>query len=422
MRCRSLWRTPRAWRGSGCSRAAVLLRRHQCGTHRAPLHGRCPGRRRFDPRCERLASIRLIDATENLRRMRAWLLAARSTPRCPSVVRSGAEFFAHYTRQHAVQGRARPGARLADAVAVACNTSDVPFLNRCGVDRVGEMLNALHPAYPPARPARDACSSSRRRSSSRRGGAGGRCPRWRVPAMPTFRRNARRRALPRPRRAAWLPPGATQIKQVFVRDAGYNGWAAAHDTIVLYPQVQPSQPTMVSWWQPFNPNGAGLVGLHRHGLRGQDRRPGEGRSSRWSTAWRSRAEAGPRSGRAGHGCRSIRGRRLAAFRCGGDAASSVHLGVGELHDTRPLLGFRPDERGELIRRVAGRDPRPARRSARARRLRQRLRDIRLDLVDDSARCASRCKQPNHELASKPFSPAASRSSARPAAPANACAE
>jgi poly(3-hydroxybutyrate) depolymerase len=49
--------------------------------------------------------------------------------------------------------------------------------------------------------------------------------------------------------------GATAIDDVFVRNAGYNGWAAAHDTIVLYPQVQSSAPTLIAWWAPFNPNG-----------------------------------------------------------------------------------------------------------------------------------------------------------------------
>jgi pimeloyl-ACP methyl ester carboxylesterase len=208
---------------------------------------------------ERLAGIRLIDSTENLRRMRAWLLAGEvDTKVVPSVVRSSSEFFAHYNKA-GTHFKVEPG--LAHGLptpsqGVACNTSDTPFLNRCGVDRVGEMLSALHPSI-----AAGAASQGRVLEFAQ------------AEFVPTWRRwwsmssmaNAGYAYVPaqcekgvRCRVHVALHgcrQGATQIKQVFVRDAGYNGWAAAHDTIVLYPQVQPSQPTMVSWWQPFNPNG-----------------------------------------------------------------------------------------------------------------------------------------------------------------------
>jgi poly(3-hydroxybutyrate) depolymerase len=49
--------------------------------------------------------------------------------------------------------------------------------------------------------------------------------------------------------------GRTLVADAFARHAGYNEWAAAHDVIVLYPQVQPVEPTLFAWWRPINPRG-----------------------------------------------------------------------------------------------------------------------------------------------------------------------
>jgi len=191
--------------------------------------------------------------------MRAWLLAGEvDTKVVPAVVRSSSDFFAHYNKD-GTQFRVEPG--LAHGLptpsqGVACNTSETPFLNRCGVDRVGDMLAALHPGLA-AGPARDGRIIEFRQSDF----------------VPTWRRWWSMSSMA-PSGFAFIPAqcekdtrcrihvalhgcrqGATLIQQVFVRDAGYNGWAAAHDTVVLYPQVQPSQPTLMAWWQPFNPLG-----------------------------------------------------------------------------------------------------------------------------------------------------------------------
>src|SRR5512134_748554 len=97
---------------------------------------------------ERLASLRLIDSTQNLRTMKAWLLAGEKDSKVvTAVVLANRDFFAHYNKA-SVQFRVQPG--LGHGLAtpsngVDCETSAPPFLNRCGVDVVGEMLGALHP-------------------------------------------------------------------------------------------------------------------------------------------------------------------------------------------------------------------------------------------------------------------------------------
>jgi poly(3-hydroxybutyrate) depolymerase len=208
---------------------------------------------------ERLASIGLVDSTQNLRRTRAWLLAGeRDTKVVPSVVRSSSDFFAHYNKA-GTQFKVEPG--LAHGLptplqGVACDTSDTPFLNRCGVDRVSDMLNALHPGVTAG-----AATQGRVLDFGQ------------AEFVPAWRRWWSMSSLA-PTGYAYIPAqcekgvrcrihvalhgchqGATEIKEVFVREAGYNGWAAAHDTIVLYPQVRPSQPTLMAWWLPINPNG-----------------------------------------------------------------------------------------------------------------------------------------------------------------------
>ena len=97
---------------------------------------------------ERLANLRLIDSTQNLRSMKAWLLAGEADSRVVTpVVRANYEFFAHYNATGA-QFRLQPGlghGLPTPTQGVACAASESPFINRCGVDLVGEMLTSLLP-------------------------------------------------------------------------------------------------------------------------------------------------------------------------------------------------------------------------------------------------------------------------------------
>jgi poly(3-hydroxybutyrate) depolymerase len=208
---------------------------------------------------ERLATLQLIDSTRNLHGMRAWLLAGEADQRVRiPVVRANHEFFAHYNAAGA-QLRVQPGlghGLPTPTTGVACDASDSPFLNRCGVDLVGDMLSALHPG------------------AAERAGAKGRLLQFdQSEFVPTWRRWWSMTSLDA-NGYVFVPAqceqgvrcrlhvalhgcrqGVAAVGEAFVRDAGYNEWAAAHDTIVLYPQARASEPTPFAWWQPFNPNG-----------------------------------------------------------------------------------------------------------------------------------------------------------------------
>lgn len=207
---------------------------------------------------ERLASLDLIDATSNLRRLRSWHLAGEADGKVVTpVVRASHEFFRHYNA--GAQFRILPGlghGLPTPAQGVACSASETPFLNRCGVDEVGAMLAATMPGA-----AQGTGTQGRLVSFSQ------------AEFVPAWRRWWSLSSLG-PTGYAFVPEqcakttrcrvhvalhgcrqGATAIGETFVRDAGYNGWAAAHDTIVLYPQAQASQPSMLAWWLPLNPLG-----------------------------------------------------------------------------------------------------------------------------------------------------------------------
>ncbi len=208
---------------------------------------------------ERLATLHLIDATQNLRSMRAWLLAGEADHKVDiAVVRANYEFFAHYNAAGS-QLKLQPGlghGLPTPTAGVACDASASPFLNRCGVDLVADMLSALHSG------------------TVERADAHGRLLKFgQGEFVPTWRRWWAMTSLDESG-YAFVPArcekgvrcrvhvalhgclqGVAAVGETFVRDAGYNGWAAAHDVIVLYPQARASEPTPLAWWQPFNPNG-----------------------------------------------------------------------------------------------------------------------------------------------------------------------
>jgi poly(3-hydroxybutyrate) depolymerase len=208
---------------------------------------------------ERLAAIGLIDPTRHLATTRAWLLAgAADTVVATPVVQAAHAFYAHYNPSGA-QFRVQPGlghGLPTPTQGVDCDRTAAPFINRCGVDRVAEMLAAI-----------DAGGAAR-------SGAQGRLIAFaQTEFVPAWRRVWALSSLA-PTGYAYVPArceeatrcrvhvalhGCRQdvaaVGQAFVRDAGYNAWAAAHDVIVLYPQVAVSRPTWMAWWLPLNPNG-----------------------------------------------------------------------------------------------------------------------------------------------------------------------
>jgi poly(3-hydroxybutyrate) depolymerase len=207
----------------------------------------------------RLAAIGLIDAPENLKAMRAWLLAgsADATVVAP-VVEAARDFFAEFNSA-GVQYRLDTG--LGHGLptvghGVACSATAAPFLNNCGQPAAAQMLAALMPGVP---------GRSGPTGTLERFDQGEFIPFWRrlwalasldsggyVYIPPQCRQQVRCRvhvALHGCRQ------GVAVVGDEFVRKAGYNEWADQHDTIVLYPQAKPSEPSMMAWWLPFNPRG-----------------------------------------------------------------------------------------------------------------------------------------------------------------------
>jgi poly(3-hydroxybutyrate) depolymerase len=208
---------------------------------------------------ERLASLRLIDSTQHLRTMRAWLLAGAADVKVvPPVVRANSEFFAHYN-QAGVQFKVQPGlghGLPTPSQGVACDTSASPFLNRCGVDLVGEMLSALNPGAAAGSGTQGrvvAFSQAEFVPSWRRWWSLSSLDKTGYAFIPHACESARRCAIHVALHGC--RQGVAAIGETFVRHAGYNEWAATHDLIVLYPQADKSEPSMLAWWQPINPNG-----------------------------------------------------------------------------------------------------------------------------------------------------------------------
>jgi poly(3-hydroxybutyrate) depolymerase len=208
---------------------------------------------------ERLASLRLIDPTTNLRSMRAWLLAGEADRKVvASVVQANHAFFAHYHPAGA-QFRIEPGlghGLPTPAQGVACDASASPFINRCGVERVGQMLAALQPGV-----AARSGATGRVLSFEQREFVPGWSRWWSLSSLDRLGFVFVPRQCEQSTRCHvhvalhGCRQGASAIGDAFVRESGYNAWAAAHDTIVLYPQAQASEPTLLAWWLPFNPNG-----------------------------------------------------------------------------------------------------------------------------------------------------------------------
>lgn len=208
---------------------------------------------------ERLASLRLIDPVENLKKTRAWLVAgAADSVVAEPVVHAAARFFAGFNASgtaYSVQPGLAHGLSTSD-FGTACDVSAPPFLNRCGVPAVEQMLAYLMP-----NPALHAGAEGKLLTFDQ------------DEFVPLLRRMWRTSSLDAvgyvyvPERCRLgtrcrvhvalhgCRQGAAFVGDAFVAHAGYNQWAAAHDVVVLYPQVRPSEPSFVAWWLPYNPRG-----------------------------------------------------------------------------------------------------------------------------------------------------------------------
>jgi len=207
---------------------------------------------------EAAAALGAIDAPSHLGPIRAWVLAEGADPVVSlGVVEAVRDFLRNYAGDrvqfwqlsgagHSMPTLSRGG---------ACGETGGTYLNACGFDAAGRMLDYLVP------------------QAAGEADAGGELFSFDqgefVPVLRRWLGNASLAA------TGWLyvparcrgggcrlhvalhgcRQGATATGQAFVRDAGYNAWAARHGTVVLYPQVEATAAAWYAPWLPLNPEG-----------------------------------------------------------------------------------------------------------------------------------------------------------------------
>lgn len=182
-----------------------------------------------------------IDDPAKLQDDRVWIFAGRRDEQVPAsiadVVRRYYETFVRPQNIAVVTGVDAGHAMVTEGFGNACSTSKSPFINDCGFDAAGAALQHLFgPLKPPG------------------GGGGGRILRFEQTA---FDRSAAEHGLADegyvfvPEACAagggcrlhvvfhGCQQSAERIGEEFVQKAGYNRWAAANRTVVLYPQAAP---------------------------------------------------------------------------------------------------------------------------------------------------------------------------------------
>jgi len=258
-----------------CARGSVWTAYHDC---------MAPGSWAALPDAEALAAVAVdlaragrIDATENLAHSRVWLFSGkRDQTVLPEVVDSLRRFYLRFVSPSAVvlvtDIQAGHGMVTEDAGA-RCSVTDPPFINDCDYDAAGKLL--AHLLGPLASPG--AGSSGRILAFDQRPYAEGdaysisladsgyvyvpeSCERERCRVHVAFH---------------GCRQNAAAVGERFVREAGYNRWAAANRIVVLYPQTVARNGWGGAFWNwsfVVNPRGCwdwwGYTGTQYHTKQG----------------------------------------------------------------------------------------------------------------------------------------------------------
>ena len=225
---------------------------------------------------ETLAQSGRIDPVSNLRDDRVWLLSGGQdhtveTPVMDTLTAFYREWLPadaiHYVK---VADAGHAMISTADAHPNACNTSEPPFINRCGdLDAAGELLKHLlgpYTLHAPNRPPQGEIISFDQRPFV----AGKPIDASLADAGYAYVPQSCRSGACRVHVAFHgCRQGADQIGQRFVEGAGYNAWADSNRLIVLYPQtVVHNGFAGGSWKWLYNPKGCwdwwGYSGIDYH--------------------------------------------------------------------------------------------------------------------------------------------------------------
>jgi poly(3-hydroxybutyrate) depolymerase len=201
-----------------------------------------------------------IDALVNLARQKVYLFhGTNDAVVARSVTDAAAAFYRHYLGEasrgnlyyqtaigagHSLVVRQQPG----DSGINECNANQVPYINRCGYDQAGILLQHIYGALNP--PNRGALTGTMVRFDQSIYAKGG------VEMLSLGDTGyvfvPRDCADGHPCRVHIALHGCKQdtgdLGRVFVDDTGYNAWADTNHLIVLYPQTQASAVV------PFNPD------------------------------------------------------------------------------------------------------------------------------------------------------------------------
>jgi len=226
---------------------------------------------------DELARAGRIDATENLAHSRVWLFSGkRDRTVFPEVVDALRRFYLRFVPASAVVlvTDVQAGhAMVTEDAGARCSVTDPPFINDCDYDAAGKLL--AHLLGPLAAPS--AGSSGRIMTFDQRPYADGdaysisladngyvyipdACERERCRVHVAFH---------------GCRQNAAAVGERFVREAGYNRWAAANRIVVLYPQTVARNGWGGAWWNwsfVVNPRGCwdwwGYTGTQYHTKQG----------------------------------------------------------------------------------------------------------------------------------------------------------
>jgi len=195
---------------------------------------------------ERFAREGRIDPLANLAGAPVWLFSGtRDRTVIPAVVQALAKQYALFGAKLAlVQDRAAGHAMVTEHAGAACDATEPPFINDCDYDAAGEILRHLLGSLSPPSGGgqiiefeQDEFGAGRAISMAKIGFAyvPQNCATGKCRVHVAFH---------------GCRQGGEEIGDRFVREAGYNRWAASNRLIVLYPQVVART---ASW--TFNPRG-----------------------------------------------------------------------------------------------------------------------------------------------------------------------
>jgi len=197
---------------------------------------------------ESRAKAGLIDATSNLASSRAWLFSGSKDPQVEVDVVEALQAFYNEYKVSTVIVKNQPAGHAIATVSAGnqdCAATKSPFINACQYDAAGELLKHLYGKLD----APAAQESGRLRAFDQKP----------FGALEISMDEAGYVFVPQACETAscrihvafhGCRQGAAEVKEQFVREAGYNRWADANRLIVLYPQAIGR-----SSWTLFNPRG-----------------------------------------------------------------------------------------------------------------------------------------------------------------------